>query len=138
MGLPTLDFVPPLHGKGDRSLLPGNLEKVASVGYRSLKGFDGRTTTKISRASLSVCLLSHGKNRQPHGDFLSGIMLFQPGSVVSAFPHNRRLPWGQRQNLRAVPGDKEGNTVGQNLHAKVRDWLRKRRLARSSAAVPGS
>lgn len=36
MGLPTLDFVPHLHGKGDSGLLPGNLEKVASVGYRSL------------------------------------------------------------------------------------------------------
>lgn len=119
MGGLTLDFVPHLHGKGDSSLLPGNLEKVASV------GFDGRkTTTKIPRTGLSICLLSHGKNRQPHGDFLSGVILFQPSSVVSAFPHNWRLPWGQRQNLRAVPGDKAGNTVGQNLSAKVRDWLR--------------
>lgn len=139
MGLPTLDFVPHLHGKGDSGLLPGNLEKVASVGYRSLtKALKVEKQQKISRASFSVCLLSHGKNRQPHGDFLSGVILFQPSSVVSAFPHNWRLPWGQRQNLRAVPGDKAGNTVGQNLSAKVRDWLRKRKLARSSATGPGS
>lgn len=45
---------------------------------------------------------SDGKNRQTHSNFLFGIRIFWDGSVLSAFPHNRRIPTGNGQHLWAT------------------------------------
>ena len=44
---------------------------------------------------------SNSKNRQADGNFLFGIIIIPDGSVVSAFPHYRRLPFRHGHNLGA-------------------------------------